>query len=313
MADVKFAQISTPLRASVIDRGWRAIAVGLLVGALLAVAWSYRLVDEVIGQSLARELLGRDAADVSLANTFGAMFFAVATGIAGSFTACNIAAFCAVSPMAVQGLDGGQRLRAGARTMGLVALGATSVAGAYGAVGAMFGPEIPQLSKAQIGDGFPVRLLQSVVVFGFIGIVMITVAVITASKRRPAALTKFAHSSWALVSVGGLIGLFLIGRPFSMFMQLFGYAAQTHNPLVGALTFALQALGNILFIFTVMALTFWLAGDRLASWLTASPGRAARVSAGTFAAAGAFLFLYWAVRVPALFGYGWFPQVPWNG
>ena len=98
-----------------------------------------------------------------------------------------------------------------------------------------------------------------------------------------------------------------------MFMQLFGYAAQTHNPLVGAFAFALQALGNILFIFVVMALTLWLAGDRLARWLTASPGRAASMSAGTFAAAGAFLFLYWVVRVPALFGYGWFPQMPWNG
>ena len=203
MADIKFAQPSATPRALVIDRGWRAIAVGLLFGALLAVAWSYRLVDEVIGQSVARELLRQDAADVSLVNTFGAMFFALATGIAGSFTACNIAALCAVSPMAVQSLDSGQRLRAAARTMGLVAIGATGVAGAYGAVGAVFGPEIPQLSKAQIGDGFPVRLLQSVIVFGVIGIVMVTVAVLTVSKRRPAALTKFAQSSWALVSVGG--------------------------------------------------------------------------------------------------------------
>lgn len=302
---------SEPLQQS--SPRWRPVIIGTLVGGLLAVAWSYRLVDDVIGQTLAREMLGREADEMPLTNTLGAMSFALATGIAGSFTACNVAAFCALSPMTTQGLDGRGRVQAAARTMGSVAVGAMTTAGLYGAIGAWFGPEIPQLSTSVIGDGFPVRLLQSAVVFGFLGLIMLAVAILIISSRRPAALTRLAHSRWALVGIGGLIGMFLIGRPFPMFMQLFRYAAETHNPFVGAVTFALQALGNIFFIFAVLTLVLWLAGDRLGRWLTAAPGRLARLSAGTFAAAGAFLFLYWAVRVPALFGYGFFPRMPWNG
>jgi hypothetical protein len=46
-------------------------------------------------------------------------------------------------------------------------------------------------------------------------------------------------------------------------------AAETHDPIYGALSFALLV-------------------------------------------AGRFTFVYWAIRVPAAFHYGWFPTMPWN-
>lgn len=47
-------------------------------------------------------------------------------------------------------------------------------------------------------------------------------------------------------------------------------------------------------------------------WLAARPGRRARVTGGALLAAGTFTFVYWVLRVPAIFGYGWFPRMPWN-
>jgi len=52
--------------------------------------------------------------------------------------------------------------------------------------------------------------------------------------------------------MGALIGGFLIGRPYPLFHKMFEYAASTHNPFYGALSFILVALGNIV----VMALLF---------------------------------------------------------
>jgi hypothetical protein len=46
--------------------------------------------------------------------------------------------------------------------------------------------------------------------------------------------------------------------------------------------------------------------------MTAKPGRIATVTATTFLAVGVFTVIYWTVRVPAIFGYGWFPTMPYN-
>jgi hypothetical protein len=38
----------------------------------------------------------------------------------------------------------------------------------------------------------------------------------------------------------------------------------------------------------------------------------ARIAGVALIALGTFMIIYWDVRLPALFGYGWFPTMPWN-
>jgi sulfite exporter TauE/SafE len=109
--------------------------------------------------------------------------------------------------------------------------------------------------------------------------------------------------------MGALIGGFLIGRPYPLFYKTFEYAASTHNPFYGALAFVLVALGNII----VMALLFLiLSMSGFQAWLRAAPSRVAKFTTAALLIGGAFTIAYWVVRVPAAFGIGWFPQMPWH-
>jgi hypothetical protein len=66
----------------------------------------------------------------------------------------------------------------------------------------------------------------------------------------------------------------------------------------------------------IMALLFavltMLGRGWLVRWMTARPGRIARVTAAMLLTVGVFTVVYWAIRVPAIFGYGWFPTMPYN-
>lgn len=71
----------------------------MAVGVLVAVLWSFELVDETIGQNVANAVLGYDASGSPIAGSAAGAIFAFVTGLAGTFTACNIAAFSAVAPI----------------------------------------------------------------------------------------------------------------------------------------------------------------------------------------------------------------------
>src|SRR5947209_9850576 len=110
-----------------------------------------------------------------------------------------------------------------------------------------------------------------------------------------------------MVLFGGLIGAFLIGLPFALFVKIFEYAAATHNPALGALVFVLQSLGNIALLALIFLLIAMVGRERL-RWLAARPDRVARFNAVALLAAGTFLIAYWCVRLPAVFGIGWWPR-----
>lgn len=44
----------------------------------------------------------------------------------------------------------------------------------------------------------------------------------------------------------------------------------------------------------------------------ARPGQMTRFTAGALLTAGTFTFTYWVISVPAAFGMGWWPSLPWN-
>ncbi|MER5325806.1 hypothetical protein [Streptosporangium roseum] len=298
------------------------IFLSVLAGALIASLWSFRLVDSVIGDNVANTLLGYDAKHTEIGGLIAGTVFAFVSGLAGTFTACNIAAFGAIAPMANAGSthpagasDTSGRLRIGAtlRPIGWLALGMIVVSGLYGAVGAALGERLPQLSTATAGSGLPPRLLQASIVFGVIGLAFAYLGL--AALRvvpDPFARLSLRFPNARLVVIGALIGGFLIGRPFPLFHKLFEYAAETHNPLYGAAVFILQSLGNITLMAVLFVLLVHTTGGRFTRWMTARPSRVATITAVAFIVVGAFTFLYWDLRLPARFGYGWFPVAPWE-
>jgi hypothetical protein len=66
-------------------------------------------------------------------------------------------------------------------------------------------------------------------------------------------------------------------------------------------------------VMSVLFLALTLIGRGwLVRWMTARPGRIATVTATMFLAVGVFTVVYWDIRLPAIFGYGWFPTMFYN-
>ncbi|MEU4805560.1 hypothetical protein [Actinosynnema sp. NPDC023587] len=292
-------------------RRWAVVLFAALAGFLLSVAWSAAFVDATIGDNVANALLGHDAKATPITGVTAGVVFAFVSGLAGTFTACNIAAFGAVAPMLDAAGGRWARLRAALSPLGLLAAGMIPVAALYGALVGLVGTRMPQFDTAPAQAGvLSGRAVQSLVVFGVIGLAMVYLGLAALGlvpdpfRRRPAART---------VVLGVLIGGFLIGRPFPLFRRMFRDAAESGNPLYGATAFVLQSVGNI----AVMAVLFLLLGafgGRLRRWATATPSRTAAITAATLITAGVFTVLYWDVRLLA--GRGvlpWYPIAPWVG
>lgn len=293
----------------------RTIWFSLAAGFLLTVVWSFQFVDTVIGGTIANTLLGQDAASATLTGPVMGVIFAFVSGLAGTFTACNIAGMSAVAPMIAQGdkVTAKSTFKAMLRPLGWLTLGMSSVAAIYGAIGVAFADSIPQLSTDVTAAGMPIRLLQSTVVFGIVGLAFVYLG-FAALNVVPDVLARFRarHPRTDVVVMGVLIGAFLIGRPFPLFHKMFEYAASTGNPLLGSATFVLQAVGNIVFMTLLFVLLFSFRKGKFADWLGASEGRLQRFTGGALLLAGSFTFLYWVLRVPSIFGYGWWPLAPWS-
>jgi hypothetical protein len=296
------------------EHGGTVRAFWLLLGSIalglgLAVVWSPSFVDQTIGENGATTILGYSVTATPITGVLMAIGFSFVSGLTGTFTACNVAGLSAIAP-----LSGGRQpsVVSALRSLGWLALGTSLVAGLYGAIGALLGPSIPQLSHASFGR-FPIRLIQSMVVFGMLGLALFVMGVTALPVIRVRPIQPGGrYSPVRLVLIGGLIGAFLIGRPFPLFVKIFQYAAATHNPALGALVFVLQSLGNIAVLALVFLAVSVVARGSLLRWLTALPDRLARFNAVALLAAGTFLIAYWCVRLPAVFGIGWWPRVPWS-
>src|SRR6266508_391270 len=129
-------------------RTGRIVVLSVAAGVLLSVLWSYRLVDSVIGDNVANTLLGHDAKGTAIAGTAAGLLFAFVSGLAGTFTACNIAMAASIGPMSQASRTGpgtgGIRLLL--RPVGWLTLGMVVVSATYGFVGVLIGDRLPQLS-----------------------------------------------------------------------------------------------------------------------------------------------------------------------
>lgn len=288
------------------------VAAGVIAGFLLTVAWSAPFVDQTIGGEVSGALLG-DGTKTPAAGILAGLLFAVVSGLAGSFTACNIAAFSAVGPLIGEG-SGRSRLRAALVPLGQLAAGMLAVAALYGALVGVVGTRMPQFATTPFKPGSVSPLLaQAMIVFGVIGVAMLYLSLSTlglvpdpfarVSRRFPGARTVF---------MGVLIGGFLVGRPYPLFRAMFADAANRHDPLFGAFAFALQSAGNIIVLSVLFLLLTLVLGGPFGRWLAARPQRATAITAVGLAVAGAFLVLYWDVRLLAVVKViGWYPLAPW--
>ncbi|WP_216214013.1 hypothetical protein [Amycolatopsis aidingensis] len=290
----------------------RLLLLSLLAGFLLTVVWSAAFVDRVIGDSVANTLLGYDVKETPIPGMLTGTLFAFVSGLAGTFTACNIAAFGAVAPLVGREATGLRRLGQTLRPLGWISVGMLSVSAVYGVIVALVGTGMPQFSTAPHGGGLSPRIIQAMVVFGIIGLAMLLLGLIALGViRNPLARFTARHPQAPLVVIGALIGGFLIGRPFPLFRIMFRDAAESGNVLYGAGAFMLQSVGNIV----VMSLLFLLlvhgTRGRLQRWMTAKPGRLAAVTAVGFLVAGAFTLLYWDLRLLGRLDLFWYPTIGW--
>jgi hypothetical protein len=297
-----------PVRGRTGLRRGAVISAAVGAGALLAYAWSAEFVDREIGMTVANSVLGHDARGTAIAGSLAGAVFAVVSGLAGTVTACNVAAFGALPSVAAGGADRGRRVRAALASLGWLSAGLAGVAAVYGFAVVLLGSGAPQLSTHTVGAGMPVRLIQSSVVFGLIGLAFGYLGLAALGVvPDPFAARPRAR----LVVLGALIGGFLVGRPYPLFFQLLGFAVESGNPFYGALTMVLQALGNIL-VLAVLTVALALALGSRAGRALADPRRAAVIGGVALLLLGTFMLVYWDVRLPARFGYGWFPTAPWN-
>src|SRR5947208_14674868 len=153
----------TPREVSLHAVRHRLVFLGLsaAAGLLLAILWSPRFVDRTLGGNGAATILGYSVTLTPITSALMGIGFAFVSGFTGTFTACNVAGLAAIAPLSA---DRRPSLGGALRSLGWVAIGASVVAGLYGAIGARIGPSIPQLSSVVLGT-LPVRLIQSMVVF----------------------------------------------------------------------------------------------------------------------------------------------------
>ncbi|MFY1636796.1 hypothetical protein ACN27F_26555 [Solwaraspora sp. WMMB335] len=289
--------------------------LAVLGGFLLTIVWSAEFVDRTIGDSVANTMLGHDAKETAIAGVAAGIVFAFVSGLAGTFTACNVAVFGTMAPMLGSGGSRLTRLRQTLRPLGWLAAGMIGVSAGYGAVVGLVGTSMPQFSTAaNTPGGLSPRSIQSMVVFGVIGLIMVYLG-LAALGMVPDPFARIAgrFPNAPMVLMGALVGGFLIGRPFALFRQLFRDAAESGNPLYGAAAFVLQSVGNIVVMAVLLLALTYFTGSRLQRWLAADPRRITVITAVALIVAGAFMFLYWDVRLLARRDIlPWYPTAPWS-
>lgn len=298
-------------------RPWPVVGLAALGGFLLTVIWSAVFVDRTIGDNIANTLLGHDAKATPIAGVAAGIAFAFVSGLACTFTACNVAAFSAVGPL-LGGVHQSRtaRLAATLRPLGWLSVGMIAISALYGVLVALAGTSMPQFqANVRLVPGtLPPVLLQSAIVFGVIGTILIYLG-LAAAGLVPDPFRRIA-TRWPnapMVVMGVLVGALLMGRPFPLFRAMFRNAAENGNVLYGAAVFVLQSLGNVMFLAIVFLLLAYGTGGRLQRWIAAEPTRIAVVMTASFVAAGVFTLLYWDLRVLSLVDVvPWYPMAPWR-
>lgn len=289
------------------------LVLGIIGGLFIAYAWNAQLTDDDIGFNSANAMLGHTANSPTAISGIGSgILFAFVAGLAGSFTACNIAVFGAVGPLVGQSQSRGSRFIETIKPLGWMAVGMIPVSAIYGGLVGIIGTRMPQFSTAS-SSGYSPRTIQTMIAFGIIGAVMVACG-LAALGMIPDPLARISSrwKNFPLILMGALVGGFLIGRPYPLFRDLFRNAATQHNVLYGAGAFVLQSIGNMLVMGILFIILSYALGGRVQRWVTANPTRGAILTSSAFLIAGAFTLGYWVLKTMARQHDFWFPTPPWH-
>jgi hypothetical protein len=258
--------------------------------------------------NIAHAVLGHDPTTVTFTSVWFSFAFAIAAGLANTFTACNCVVFSCIAPLSGQK---GQQAKRGVGFLLLwMIIGIIVVTALYGIIGTIMNEKIPMLSSATlpIGQNFPVRLLQSSIVFVILGIVLFYWGLVAIQFAKNPFRKLIESRPWLVpLFLGTIIGFFSVGRPYPLFQMLFQYTTRSENILLSALLLSLQGLCNIVIMALVFVLLMYGTGGRFERWLQADPWRSRALTAFSLIGGGIFLIAYWGIRLPSHFGIGWFP------
>lgn len=292
-----------------------AATAAVLLGVVVAGFWNYHFVDGLGTQLFAEPVVGNPETAGESFGTNGAMFgvlFAVAAGLAATFTACNCVVFAMIPGLAT---SGGKTVDRGTvyRSLGAFVGGVVIVGIPYGAFVGWAGPGgVEALNE--------LRGAQAQAVFSFLGLGLLAwglaeMGFLNSIKKRLSQTTlEFLGQPTTRAGVMGLfVGLFAVGRPFPIFRELLLYAANAESGLYGAGVMVIQDLGMIaVMVILLLAMVHFL-GDRLQSWVQNKPHSPRMVSAFALLAGGAYFVFYWGIGRVFDIGYWGYKLGIWAG
>ncbi|MBO8163642.1 MAG: hypothetical protein H0Z34_08035 [Brevibacillus sp.] len=309
----------TPVRLGEVYTRRRRLTWALgavLLGVVIAGFWNYHLVDGFGREVVAGSLIGDTQ---SLAGTAGehgwgfGFLFAIAAGLAATFTACNCVVF-SMLPSLSCAADGTSRRRHVLKALAIFTTGVVAVNLIYGMFVGSMGAEAIQTYNER-----SVRLLQAQVTFTILGVILLIWGTISFGfaaslvARLPLKVRAwFAASLTKAGILGVLVGFFSVGRPFPVFRDFLTYAASIRSPLYGGLVMAVQGLGQIAVMVGLFLLLFWLFGKRLSRWIEQNPHQMELISAFALMAGGAYFVYYWGLSFAFDIG-RWGFKLQWYG
>jgi len=275
-------------------------AAAVVLGVVVAGFWNYEAVDG-FGQAAFAEPLVGDTSETAgayavLGPAFGVLF-AVAAGLAATFTACNVVVFAMVPELACERDGGGVNRSDLFKLLGAFVGGVFVVGIPYGAFVGMLGPEGIEAMNSDA-----VRLAQAQAVFSFLGIGLLIwgaaeMGFLGRLERQFAPETRafFGRPSTRAAVMGLFVGAFAVGRPFPVFRDLLTYAATSRQPLYGAVVMLVNDVGMIAGMVLVLYLVVRVFGSRIDAWVQRSPHGPQLMSGFALLAGGAFFVFYWGL------------------
>lgn len=271
----------------------------VLLGVVVAGFWNYQAVDGFGTATFAAPLVGDPEAAAGAYGVLGPAFglvFAVAAGLAATFTACNVVVFAMIPGLACEPGEGTRRSDL-LRILGAFVGGVLVVGIPYGAFVGMLGPEGIEAMNSR-----PVRLAQAQAVFSFLGVGLLTwgafeLGFLARVKRMVAPETRdfFARHSTRAAIMGLFVGSFAVGRPFPVFRDLLTYAATSRQPLYGVVVMMINDVAMIAGMLLLLYATVRLLGGRINRWVRTNPHGPRVLSGAALLAGGAFFVFYWGI------------------
>jgi cytochrome c biogenesis protein CcdA len=277
------------------------VIVSLALGILIAGFWNYKIVDNFGRNIIANRTIGETAqlAGSFQENGFGfGMIFALIAGVAATFTACNCVIYTMIPGLVCPANKGNSSTKATALWAFFIFVLAVILVGAiYGFYVGMLG-----VKGAHAYNDPVIRIHQAQVVFSIIGFIMLIWGAITFglfdrfTKKFPLSIREnISKPTTKAGMLGVLVGFFAIGRPYPVFRDFLGYAAESNNPLYGALVMSIQGLGQIALMAILFLLMLGVFRNRLGRWANEKPYQAELVSAIALIIGGAFFLFYWGI------------------